>query len=151
MKSARNQEVAIARKVTIGRIGFRPEQRRIEPEQGVFAMNFLPSGQGQIQERRSSPRQRQRTRILFLSNDSVLDEPFRGVLLDSSSGGVRLAVRMDDMVEGTMLLVRPPSAPAGTPWIPVTVRNRRLAQHTWEVGCQFLRSLPSNTLQMFAS
>jgi hypothetical protein len=89
--------------------------------------------------------------VLFLSNDSVVDEPFRGVLLDSSFGGLRLAVKLDDMAEGTMLLVRPPEAPAGTPWVPVTVRNRRQAEHTWEVGCQFPRGLSRTALQLFAS
>jgi PilZ domain len=89
--------------------------------------------------------------VLFLSNDSVLEEPFGGLLMDASQGGVRLATRLVDVREGTLLLVRPPAAPKGTAWVPVTVTNRRQASNRWEVGCRFARALSRKTLQLFAS
>jgi hypothetical protein len=92
-----------------------------------------PSGHGPFRERRRAPRRRRGVRVLFRSSDSVLDEPYGGVLLDASPGGVRLAMNLDGIREGSLLLVRLPAAPAGTPWVPVTVKNARQG----EVGCQF--------------
>jgi len=72
-------------------------------------------------------------RVLFRSSDSVVDEPFGAVLLDASPGGLRLAMNLDGIREGALLLVRLPAAPAATPWVPVTVKNARRG----ELGCQF--------------
>src|SRR5262245_59793842 len=108
-----------------------------------------PAANGHIRERRSSPRQRTGKRVLFLSNDCVLDEPFDGILIDSSQGGLRLAVPLDDIEEGTTLMVRPTVAPLGTPWIPVMAKNRRYGQASAEVGCQFVRAVGPNTLHLF--
>ena len=108
-----------------------------------------PAANGLFRERRSSPRQRAGKPVMFLSNDCVLDEPFDGMLIDSSQGGVRLAVPLDDIAEGTTLMVRPTTAPVGTPWIPVLVKNRRSGQASPEVGCQFVRAVGPNTLRLF--
>jgi hypothetical protein len=118
-------------------------------------MHFAPPhgpahGNGAFRERRSAPRRRRNVRVLFLSNDSVLEEPYGAMLLDCSVGGLRLLVRLD-VEEGEVLMVRPPSAPAGTPWVPVKVRNRRLGRDSCEVGCQFTPSLAGRLLQLFVT
>jgi hypothetical protein len=110
-----------------------------------------PATNGHYYERRSAPRQRRCTRILFLAEDSVLEEPFGGWLLDTSATGLRLACRLSDIGEGTHLYIRPPAAPAGTPWITVTVKNRRMHRDRWEIGCQFTPSLSEHSLELFAS
>jgi len=105
-----------------------------------------------FRERRSTPRRTRALRVLFMADDSVLNEPFSATLLDASVGGLRLAIRREEIDAGTQLLVRPPQAPPGAPWIPVLVRHcrRRDAEH-WELGCQFLHALTPRTLQLFAS
>lgn len=105
----------------------------------------------QARERRTAPRRRRSVRVLFMSNDCALDEPFRATLLDASQGGLRLAVRREQISEGSMLMVMPPQAPPGTPWVPVLVKNCRLKDDAWEVGCQFTKRLPATTVQLFAS
>ena len=116
-------------------------------------MNFAPApfSNGHQHERRTAPRQPRCARILFVPDDSVLDEPFGGWLLDTSTTGLRLACRLGDIAEGTQLRVQPPAAPPGTPWVTVTVRNRRLHRDRWEVGCQFSGPPSHNTLDLFAS
>src|SRR5262245_47780733 len=121
-----------------------PRSRRMSAPPKTYA-------NGHYHERRTAPRRRQCARVLFLPEDSVLEEPFGGWLLDTSSTGLRLACRLGDISEGSQLLVRPPAAPAGSPWISVTVRNRRLIRDRWEVGCQFSHNVSGTTLDQFAS
>jgi hypothetical protein len=104
-----------------------------------------------FRERRRAPRTRRGIRVLFLSNDSALDEPFGGTLLDASPGGVRLAVRLAHMAPGTVLRLRPPGAPKGTPWLVLTVKNLRQQRDQCEVGCQFAGALPAPMMKLFAS
>jgi hypothetical protein len=78
-------------------------------------------------------------RVLLLLEDSVIDEPFGGWILDSSPGGVRLAVRDDEIPEGTELQIRSPSASRGMPWVTVRVKHRRRGDGEWELGCEFVR------------
>jgi len=104
---------------------------------------------GRAPERRAFPRKQRAAKVLFLPDDSVLDEPFRGWLVNASRGGLRLSIGHQDIGEGALLMVRPPSAPAGTPWLLVKVRNRRLQDNSCELGCQFLRGLSPETLQLF--
>ena len=95
-----------------------------------------PSAHGPSRERRRAPRSRRGVRVLFRSSDSVLDEPFGGVLLDASPGGVRLGMNLDGVREGALLLVRLPAAAKEARWVPVTVKNARAG----EVGCQFTQA-----------
>jgi len=105
----------------------------------------------QTRERRKAPRRRRSVRVLFMSNDCALDEPFRATLLDASPGGLRLAVRREQISEGSLLMVMPPQAPPGTAWVPVLVKNCRPKDDAWEVGCQFTQRVPAQTIQLFAS
>ncbi|MBL8800056.1 MAG: PilZ domain-containing protein [Planctomycetia bacterium] len=104
-----------------------------------------------VRERRTAPRRRRSVRVLFMSNDCALDEPFRATLLDASHGGLRLAVRRERISEGSLLMVMPPQAPPGTAWVPVLVKNCRPKDDAWEVGCQFTQRLTAQTMQLFAS
>lgn len=87
-------------------------------------------------ERRACPRLRQRVRILLLTDDCALGEPYRGVILDSSRGGLRLIVPRQEISAGSLLRIRHAQAWDGVPWLPVQVVNSRLVNDQWELGCQ---------------
>lgn len=90
-------------------------------------------------ERRAWPRCLSRVRVLFLPDDCVLDEPYAGWMINCSAGGVRLAVCREVIETGTLLHIRSLSAPAGTSWLSVRVRNRRRTETGWELGCEIVR------------
>ena len=94
---------------------------------------------GTVRERRAWPRARKSIRVLLLPDDSALDEPFGGTILDTSRGGVRLAVQFDQISVGALVGIRHPFAPANVPWTWVRVRNRRLRNDSWELGCEFVQ------------
>jgi len=91
-------------------------------------------------DRRSCPRVPQNVRVLLLTDDCVLEEPYGGLILDSSRGGLRLATHQEYIDEGTVLRIRHARAWDGVPWLPVRVTNRRLINGSWELGCQLLRN-----------
>jgi hypothetical protein len=54
-----------------------------------------------LTERRAWPRRRRRLLpVLVLPEEAIIDEPYAGWLVDSSPGGLRLAVQGSDIVEG---------------------------------------------------
>ena len=92
-----------------------------------------------IRERRAWPRAHKSIRVLLLPDDSALDEPFGGTILDMSRGGVRLAVQFDQISVGAMVGIRHPFAPGNVPWTWVRVRNCRFKTDGWELGCEFVQ------------
>jgi len=92
-----------------------------------------------VRERRAWPRARKSIRILFVPDDSALDEPFGGTILDTSRGGVRLAVPLEGICEGALIRIRHPFAPETVPWTMLRVRNRRFKDDRWELGCEFVQ------------
>jgi hypothetical protein len=91
-------------------------------------------------ERRIYPRQALQQSVLLLLDDCALGEPYRGVLLDTSAGGLRLAVPHQDIPEGTMVWLRSMSAPDEMAWLGVRVKHRRRRAQFWEMGCAFARA-----------
>lgn len=90
-------------------------------------------------DRRSYPRQRRLIRVLVIPQDHVVDEPYGAWLVDSSPGGLRLAIGSEAIPEGAILKVRPLNAAPGGVWTTVCVRNRSQAQNQFELGCQIVR------------
>jgi hypothetical protein len=90
-------------------------------------------------ERRAYPRQARQQRVLFLLDDCALGEPYRGTLLDTSAGGLRLAVPGQEIPEGTLIWLRSMSAPDEMAWLGVRVKHRRRRDQGWEMGCAFAR------------
>lgn len=82
----------------------------------------------------------QNERVLLLTDDCVLEEPYRGLILDSSRGGMRLCIPSQEIPEGSFLRIRHPKAWEGVPWLPVRVINRRMVNGAWELGCQLVRN-----------
>jgi hypothetical protein len=98
-------------------------------------------------ERRASPRRRKQRMVLVANADGAQD-PYRGWVMDRSLGGLCLSV--DHPIEpGTVLRVRPSSAPARTPWVEVKVKHCNQKEATWELGCEFVRTPSCDVLLLF--
>lgn len=91
-------------------------------------------------ERRAYPREARRQRVWLLLDDCVLGEPYRGTLLDTSAGGLRLAVPRQEIPEGTLVWLRSASAPDEMAWLGVRVKHLRRRAQGWEMGCAFART-----------
>jgi hypothetical protein len=86
--------------------------------------------------------------VILLSEDSALDEPFGGWIIDSSRGGVRLRVPRERFSVGTLLRLRGPFASPRVPWTVVCVRNCCHAGDFWEIGCEFIRAADCETTRL---
>lgn len=90
-------------------------------------------------ERRAWPRKAKKERVLLLLDDCALGEPYRGELLDTSAGGLRLSSRQE-IAAGTVLWLRPAGAPDETAWLGVQVKHRCRRANGYELGCAFTRT-----------
>jgi hypothetical protein len=99
-------------------------------------------------ERRLWPRSPKNIRVLLLSEDSALDEPFGAWIIDTSRGGVRLRVPHELFPVGSLLHIRNPFASARVPWTALRVCHIRRAGDQWEVGCEFVDAATSDTTQI---
>jgi hypothetical protein len=98
-------------------------------------------------ERRSWPR-RKRALQVVLQDTGGESDPFPAWVMDRSLGGLGLSVDQP-LEEGTMLRVRRRNAPPDVPWVEIQVKSVRIKETTWEVGCQFTRSLTFDVLMQF--
>jgi len=87
-------------------------------------------------ERRSWPRSHRLLRVLVLPDEALIGEPYPAWLVDSSPGGLRLAMQNSDIVEGNVLYLKAVTAGPDTRWTRVHVRHRRRKNDQWELGCQ---------------
>jgi hypothetical protein len=71
-----------------------------------------------------------------------------GLVLDRSTGGLCVAAR-DRYAEGDHMYVRSETAPAGSPWVAVTVQYCREHRGLYLVGCEFLEAPPWGVLLLF--
>jgi hypothetical protein len=102
----------------------------------------------QIRERRAWPRSSRNIRVVFLSEDCALDEPYGGWIIETSRGGLRLRITGEPFAIGTLLQVRGPFAPRRVPWTGVRVKHLRQAGRDWELGCEFVNLPTSDTVRM---
>jgi hypothetical protein len=84
----------------------------------------------------------------FVQLIGLSDPPVRGLVMNRSSGGIGLAMDRPVAV-GSVLLVLPVQAPAGT--APVEIRVLWCLERTdrHEIGCQFTAPLPTGLLMLF--
>ncbi|MGE3805105.1 MAG: PilZ domain-containing protein [Gemmataceae bacterium] len=97
----------------------------------------MPEAPTLVRERRASPRSRTPIRVLINDPGDALDDPYPGLVLDRSKGGVRLAVGQMEIEEGTVLGLVP--AEAGYP-CEVRVVHRSRRNNNFELGCQFVQA-----------
>jgi hypothetical protein len=77
------------------------------------------------------------------------ETPRRGWVVDRSRHGLRLSL-LEKFEAGTVLQVRPTTAPDGAPWLAVEVRNAKPGdQSNWEIGCKFASEPSLDVLLMF--
>lgn len=74
--------------------------------------------------------------------------PVRGWVIDRSRHGLRLSLT-EKHDNGTVLQVRPASAPEVVPWQSVEVRNAQPGDQCWELGCRFSADPPWEVLLLF--
>jgi hypothetical protein len=118
-----------------------PPPKRDEPPSDPFA-------HGSTRERRKSVRRRGNQVEVMISDSGGKTLPYRGVVLDRSLGGLRLAV--DDLISvGNIISVRPSHVATIVPWIQVEICHCRKKDNGWELGCQFLCPPPSTISWMF--
>jgi hypothetical protein len=98
-------------------------------------------------DRRSWPR-RKRALQVVLQDAAGEGDPFPAWVMDRSLGGLGLSVDQP-LEEGTMLRVRRPNASSDVPWVEIQVKSVRIKETTWEIGCQFTRSLTFDVLMQF--
>jgi hypothetical protein len=101
----------------------------------------------QDSDRRSWPRRKRAIQVVLQDAGGHRD-PFPAWVMDRSMGGLGLSVD-EPIEEGTFLRVRRAAAPNDVPWVEVQVRSLRIKENTWELGCQFTRSLTWDVLMQF--
>jgi hypothetical protein len=98
-------------------------------------------------ERRSWPRRKRAIQVVVQDAGGEGD-PFPAWVMDRSVGGLGLSIDQP-VEEGTILRVRRPSSPPQIPWVEIEVKSVRIKETTWEIGCQFSRSLTFDALMQF--
>jgi hypothetical protein len=106
------------------------------------------ANQPETQDRREAPRTRRQVRVQVTDADAK-DPPVAAWVTDCSLGGLCLSVR-NEVTPGTVLSVRPASAPPGVPWVQVRVKSQRSFEGNWELGCQFVRTPSYSVVLMFS-
>jgi hypothetical protein len=87
-------------------------------------------------------------RVVVISEDCALEEPFGGWIIDTSRGGVRLRVPREVFPVGTLLYIRAPLAPVRVPWTLLRVKHSQLTGDAGEMGCEFVESGSGDTARI---
>jgi len=98
--------------------------------------------------RREAPRTRRQVRVQVTDADAK-NPPASAWISDCSLGGLCLSLKEETLV-GTVLSVRPATAPPGVPWVQIQVKSQRRFESVWELGCQFVRTPSYSVLLMFS-
>lgn len=116
---------------------YRPAVKRGRETVDTIAPSKTQAGQPG-RERRAWPRTPRKIRVLVLPDDCALDEPYAGWIIDSSPGGVRLAIEHLALGVGTTICLRHPS-PARASWMTARIKHRQRHGDLWVFGCEFVR------------
>lgn len=109
--------------------------------------DWLPPEES-FSDRRGSVRREGPPVKVVLSSPSFRSKQDYGYVLDRSTGGLRIAMRLA-MAPGSTMQVRAANAPDSIPWVTLIVRNCRNAGQHYELGCEFDRTPPWNVLLLF--
>lgn len=119
----------------------------VDPGSSSATPDWLPS-EDTAADRRGSLRREGPPVKVVLSAPSFRSKHDIGYVLDRSTGGLRIAMRLA-MAPGSTMQVRAANAPDTVPWVTVIVRNCRNAGQHYELGCEFDRTPPWNVLLLF--
>ncbi len=115
---------------------------KLPPPQQIYTSDHDRRDQRSFMRRTGNP-------IDVLITDAKVSEPPRnGLVLDRSLRGLCLAVD-SPYDQGSVLSVRPSTAPTTTPWVRVQVKNCREVGNNYELGCEFLQVPPASVLMLF--
>jgi hypothetical protein len=110
--------------------------------------NWDPFVHGSVAEERATPRRKGNPIAVHLSDATASASPIEGWVVDRSQGGLGLSV-FNPIRPGTLMTVRPVSAPVGTPWFEIWVRSCRWQDKNWHIGCEFKNPPTWNMLLLF--
>ena len=101
-------------------------------------------------ERRAWPRSPRQIRVLLLSDDCALDEPYGAWIVDTSRGGVRIRMPGFGFPVGALLFLRGPFASARVRWTAVRVKHCRQIDGDCEMGCEFVPMATCDTTDLIS-
>jgi hypothetical protein len=110
--------------------------------------DYDPFLDGAALERRYGPRRKGNAVAVLISNAQATTDPFPGLVIDRSVGGLRLAVDRS-LPKNVILSVRATNAPENVAWAQVEVKNSVPHGTNWELGCEFVRTPPWSVLLLF--
>ncbi len=110
--------------------------------------DYDPFDQGSLTERRRALRRKGNSVEVLVGEGESPAEPVRGWVIDRSTGGLCLLLS-EEVASGTVLSVRPRTAPPETPWVRVEVRRCKKVRSGYEVGCRYERTPPWAVLLLF--
>jgi hypothetical protein len=122
--------------------------KRKQPRPAEARRDFDPFGRGKPSEKRRATRRRGNPVEVLLTDAGLTARPIRAWVHDRSMGGLCLVLNRPITVS-TVLHVRATEAKSGTPWVQITVRNRRPWETYWMLGCQFIKTPPWAVLLTF--
>lgn len=125
-------------------------RRRVPPPRPKVAAPAEPDPfvEGSKSERRLAVRRQGSLVAVLVADADGKGTPAEGLVADRSVGGLCLQLPAA-VAPGTLLSVRPRSAPPIVPWTQVEVRSCRQEGAAWEAGCQFVRTPPWSILIQF--
>jgi PilZ domain len=107
-----------------------------------------PANPAKGREKRSSLRREGNPVEVLVDGATALDQPIKGLVIDRSRGGLQLSLEQPVKV-GSLLRVRPPTAPEDLPWVEILVRHCQARGDRWHLGCAFTEELPWSVLLLF--
>lgn len=131
--------------------------QQVMDEEAQEMFNLLDDNLHQIAEfaaqergnRRKYPRQEGALTEVLLLPESSQGQPLRGWVFDRSADGLGITVPQA-ILPGITLRLLPVKAPRNTPWLAVEVRNCRVGDEGWEIGCQFHSTPPKAVLALLS-
>jgi hypothetical protein len=140
--------IAALLSLLVGRLVLANRRSRIKPTADADEPVHDPFDKGSLTERRDTSRRKGNPVEVLVTDTDEEREPARGWVVDRSMGGLCLMLN-DDVAAGTVLSVKPRSAPPATPWVQVEVRSCKKDRSGYEAGCQFVRTPPWAILLLF--
>jgi hypothetical protein len=107
-----------------------------------------PENPAKGREKRSSLRREGNSVEVLVDGVTSLDQPIQGLVVNRSRGGLQLSLEQSVEV-GSLLRVRPPTAPEDLPWVEILVRHCQARGDRWHLGCAFVDELPWSVLLLF--
>jgi hypothetical protein len=115
---------------------------------GVIGQRTTKPSDGGVSEKRLSVRLIGGAIKVLISDAKANGKPTEGLIVNHSLGGLCI-LTPDKAAEGTILSVRTADAVRGVSWVQVQVRRCYARGVRYEIGCQFVHTLPTRFLHLF--